>query len=178
MFARATIFIAILSATVVALALLAQATRFSREALWVALLMIPVDLFIGVATFIRSVRINLDDARWVTGMNLLRKAYVKIAPEVEPYFVTTPTDAGLGRLSYGRQQRLANLADSLTTTSATIATLNSVLAGAIAGDIGALVGASTLVSVLIGAALSIVSGVLHLRYAARYRQRHNPASGS
>jgi hypothetical protein len=179
MFARATIFIAILSATVVALALLAQATKFSRETLWVAMLMIPVDLFIGVATFIRSVRINFDDARWVTGMNLLREAYLKIAPDVEPFFVTTrTTDAGLQGLRYGKPQRLANLADSLTTTSATIATLNSVLAGAIGGDIGALVGGSTLVSVLVGAVLSIVSGVVHLRYAARYRRRHSPASSS
>jgi hypothetical protein len=112
-------------------------------------------------------------------MNQLREAYLKIAPEVEPFFITTrTTDAGLKGLRHGKPQRLANVADSLTTTSATIATLNSVLAGAIGGDIGELVGASTLVSALVGAASSIVSGVLHLRYAARYRQRHDPKSGS
>jgi len=175
MFARATIFIAILSGTVVALALLAQATQFSRETLWVALLMIPIDLFIGIATFVRSVEINFEDARWVTGMNLLRTAYLKIVPDLEPFFITAQkADAQLRALSHGSPQHLANLGGSLTTTSSTVATLNSILAGTIAGDISALSGASTALSVLIGAIVSIVSGALHVRYAARFRRRHTP----
>jgi hypothetical protein len=179
MFARTTIFIAILSGTVVALALLAQATQFSRETLWVALLMIPVDLFIGVATFVRSVEINFEDARWVTGMSLLRDAYLKIAPDLEAFFIVAhKADTQLRALGHGSPQHLANLLDSLTTTSGTVATLNSVLAGAIFGDISALLGRSTGLSVLIGAVVSIVSGVLHVRYAARFRQRHAPASNS
>lgn len=179
MFARTTIFTAILSATVVALALMAQATRFSRETLWVALLMIPVDLFIGITTFLRSVKINLDDARWVTGMNQLRDAYLKIVPDLEPYFVAAHTsDAELRSLHHGKPQHLGNLAGSLTTTSSTVATLNSVLAGAIAGDISALLGRSTLFSVLVGGVVSIVSGIVHVRYAARFRERHSPTSSS
>ncbi len=175
MFARTTIFVAILSGTLVALALLAQATKFTRETLWVALLLIPVDLFIGIATFVRSVRINLEDARWVTGMNLLRGAYLKIVPDLEHFFITAhTTDAGVESLRHGKPQRLANIAESLTTTSSTVATLNSVLAGAIAGDISALLGRSTLFSVLVGGVVSIVSGVLHVRYAASFRRRHSP----
>jgi len=175
MFARATIFIAILSGTVVALALLAQATQFSRETLWAALLLVPIDLFIGVATFVRSVEINFEDARWLTGMNLLRSAYLKIAPDLEPFFITAQkADAQLRTLGHGSRQHLANLGGSLTTTSSTVATLNSILAGAIAGDISALSGASTALSVLIGAVVSIVSGALHVRYAARFRRRHAP----
>ena len=175
MFARATIFIAILSGTVVALALLAQATQFSRETLWVALLMIPIDLFIGIATFVRSVEINFEDARWVTGMNLLRSAYLKIVPDLEPFFITAvKADAQLRALGHGSPQHLANLGGSLTTTSSTVATLNSILAGTVAGDISALSGASTALSVLIGAVVSIVSGALHVRYAARFRRRHTP----
>ena len=178
-FARTTIFIAILSGTVVALALLAQATQFSRETLWVALLMIPVDLFIGIATFVRSVKINLEDARWITGMNLVRGAYLEIAPDLERFFITGHTiDTGAQALHHGSPQHLANLRESLTTTSGTVATLNSILAGAIAGDIAALLGRSISLSVLVGAVLSIVSGALHVRYAARFRQRHSPAKNS
>jgi len=178
MFARTTIFIAILTGTVVALALLAQATRFSRQTLWLALLLISVDLFIGVATFVRSVEINFEDARWLTGMNLLRSAYLRIAPDLEPYFVTAHgVDAELRALDHGSHQYLANLRNSLTTTSGTVATLNSVLAGAIASDVSALVGGSIGTSVLAGAVVSIVSGASHVRYAARYRRRHTPAKG-
>jgi len=176
MFARATIFIAILSGTVVALALLAQATQFTRETLWAALLLIPIDLFIGVATFVRSVQINFEDAGWVTGMNLLRSAYLKMVPDLEQFFITTrKADAQLQALGHGSPQHLANLGGSLTTTSSTVATLNSILAGAIAGDISALSGGSTGLSVLIGAVVSIMSGLLHVRYAARFRRRHTPA---
>jgi hypothetical protein len=59
-------------------ALLAQATRFGRETLMFALVLFAVCLFIGVATFVRSVAINFEDARWVAGMNLLRHAYLEI----------------------------------------------------------------------------------------------------
>jgi hypothetical protein len=175
MFARSTIFIAILSGTVVALALLAQAARFGRDTLWPALLLISVDLFIGVATFVRSVEINFEDARCLTGMHLLRCAYLKIAPDVEPFLLAAhKVDAELRALGHGTHQYLANLRNSLTTASGTVATLNSVLAGAVASDVSALSGRSAASSVLVGAVVSIVSGALHVRYAARYRRRHAP----
>ncbi len=78
MFGRTTVFVATMSAAAVALALLAQATRFGRETLSVALLLIAVVLFIGLTTFVRSVVINYEDARWITGMNLLRQAYLQL----------------------------------------------------------------------------------------------------
>jgi len=37
---------------------------------------------------VRSVAINFEDALWVAGMDLLRRAYVKIVPETAPFFVT------------------------------------------------------------------------------------------
>jgi predicted RND superfamily exporter protein len=56
MFARTTIFVAVLSGTIVALALLAQATHFGPEILWFVLLLLSVAWFIGLATFVRSWR--------------------------------------------------------------------------------------------------------------------------
>src|SRR4051812_43191960 len=78
MFSRSTIFIAALTGTVVALTLIAQAMHFSPQFLWLALALLGVALLIGLATFVRSVAINYDDARWVTGMNLLRHAYLRM----------------------------------------------------------------------------------------------------
>jgi len=54
MFGRVTIFIGVLSGTVIALALLAQATRFGREMLSFAAVLVVVCMFIGLATFERS----------------------------------------------------------------------------------------------------------------------------
>src|SRR5258705_13032165 len=57
MFGRTTIFVAIVSGTVVALALLAQASLSRRETLWFALALLAVALFIGLVTFVRCVAI-------------------------------------------------------------------------------------------------------------------------
>lgn len=176
MFGRATIFVAVLSGIIVALALLAQMTRFGRESLAFALLLLAVALFIGVVTFVRCVAINYEDARWVRGMNLLRHAYLEMVPELEQFFVTGhEPDADRGALRHGSPQRLRNLASSLTTTSGVVAALNSVLAGALACDLGVLVGTGRTLGTTIGVGASLVSATLHVRYAARFRRRHAPA---
>ena len=173
MFGRTTIFVAILSGTVVALALLAQATHFGRETLPFALVLISVALLIGVATFVRSVAINYEDARWLAGMNLLRHAYLQIVPELETYFVTGhSSEADPRSLGHGSRQRVVNLVNSLTTTSGVVAALNSVLVGSLASDLGALLGVHLALVVAIGAGASLMSAALHVRYAARFRQSH------
>jgi hypothetical protein len=176
MFGRATIFIGVLSGTVIALALLAQATRFGAETLSFAAVLFAVSLFIGLATFVRCVEINLEDARWLEGMSLLRHAYLQIVPELGPFFV-----AGHGpgvdpsSLRHGSPQRIGSLAKSLTTTSSVVAALDSVLAGSLASDLCTLVGVALTPTLAIGTGVSLVSAALHVRYAARFRRRHMPA---
>jgi len=172
MFARTTIFTAVLSATLIALAFLAQATHFGRQTLLLALLLISVALFIGVTTFVRSVAINCEDARWLNGMNLLRHAYLQMVPELERFFVTGHApNADQLSLGYGTAQRGATLVNSLTTTSSVVAALNSVLAGSLASDIAALLNGGILLDAIIGAAISLMSAVLHVRLAARFREK-------
>ena len=102
MFGRATIFVGVLSGAIVGLALLAQATHFGRETLAFALVLFSVSLFIGIATFVRSVAINYEDARWVAGMTLLRSAYLQMVPELKPFFVSPHEPSVEGRtMPYG-----------------------------------------------------------------------------
>lgn len=109
-------------------------------------------------------------------MNLLRQAYLEIVPELEPYFVTAhEPDADARSLAHGSRQRFANLAKSLTTTSGVVAALNSILVGALASVLGALLGGAIVLKAIIGTVVSLVSAVLHVRYAARFRERHAPA---
>jgi hypothetical protein len=178
MFGRATIFVTILSGIVIALTLMAQATQFGRDTLLVALLLISVALFIGLATFIRSVAINYEDAVWVTGMNRLRQAYFQIVPELEQFFVTGYEPNTDRPLAHGAPQGTENLAHSLTTTSSVVAALNSILVGSLASDIAALSGTGLALVVISGVAASLVSAVLHVRYAARFRRRHSPPAAS
>src|SRR5688500_9405327 len=60
-FSRATMFLSVLSGAVVALALVAEATAFGEGFETFALLILPVVLFVGVATFMRLVAINNED---------------------------------------------------------------------------------------------------------------------
>jgi len=101
-------FITVLSAAVVALALVAQATNFGLGFRVFALLVLPVVLLIGLATFIRLGQANTDDIGLVIGMNRLRHAYLELAPELQPYFTTGQHDDHAGiMLSYGLGYRLS-----------------------------------------------------------------------
>ena len=91
-FSRATMFLAVLSGAVVALALVAQASAFGRVFPVFALIILPVVLFVGVTTVVRMGATNYHDATCVMGMNRIRHAYLEIAPDLAPYFVMGSTD--------------------------------------------------------------------------------------
>src|SRR5438874_13330947 len=80
---RVNIFLAILSGAVIALALVAQADHFGPAFIAIAIVMLSVVLFAGVATIARLMQLNGDDYRWVVGMNRLRHAYLELHPELE-----------------------------------------------------------------------------------------------
>jgi hypothetical protein len=81
---RATVFLTVLSASIVALALLADATGFGPQTTRLALVLLPVVLLLGIATYVRLVRINTEEYQLVLAMNRLRHAYLKIEPGLEP----------------------------------------------------------------------------------------------
>ena len=58
--------------------------------------MLPVALFVGLATFTRLDEVNIEDALWVAAMNRIRHAYLEISPRLEPYFITGSTDDPVG----------------------------------------------------------------------------------
>ena len=89
---RVSVFHAILSGAVIALALVAQADHFGPAFIAIAIFLLSVVLFTGVATIARLNQLNGDDYRWVLGMNRLRNAYLVLHPELEQHFITSPYD--------------------------------------------------------------------------------------
>jgi hypothetical protein len=87
-FSRVSMFFSVLSGAVISLALIAQAGRFGQVFLFAAILLLSTVLFVGFATIGRLMHINLDDLRWVVGMNRLRNAYLDLHPELGNYFIT------------------------------------------------------------------------------------------
>jgi hypothetical protein len=131
---RTSIFVAALTGSVVALALVGQATDFGREFVAFALVLLPVVYFLGLATIARLFQNGWEDAVWVQGMNRIRHAYLELAPELEPYFVTSRYDDDAGvLLSAIARPRITTPLQSFVAIPGVVAVLNSVVAGAVAG---------------------------------------------
>src|SRR5262249_16844544 len=92
-FSRASMFITVLSAAVVALALVAQATAFGPSFRLFALLILPVVLLAGLATLTRLGNANMGDFWLGTGVERLRHAHLGLAPELGPHFVSPHAEA-------------------------------------------------------------------------------------
>jgi hypothetical protein len=137
-FARAGMFLTLLSGATVALALVAQATAFGQGFVLFALLILPVVLFVGLATYVRLLEINNEDYVWVLGMNRLRGAYLEIDPELAKYLVTGTTEDAEGIfLTYGSLPGTQGNLDTgffhgFVTTPTTIAFVDAMLAAVLA----------------------------------------------
>lgn len=184
-FSRATMFLTVLSGAVVALALVAQATAFGDAFVLFALLVLPVVLFVGVATFVRLVEVNNEDVHWVYGMNRLRHAYLDMEPDLAPYFVTGYTDDAAAIIrTYGSHGTGSPLAHALVTTPATIAFVNAMVA-AVLGVVALLEWQMSMVpAIVVGAALFVLACVAQIwfnAYSSRVYQREHarrdPAGG-
>ena len=131
---RATVFLSVLSAAIITLALLANAARGSHTTT-IALVLLPVVLFIGIATHIRVVQINTEEIEVMLAMNRLRHAYLEIEPGLEPYFTTGHHDDAPGLaasfLLPRTPGRLAPWGYFLVNTPTVLATVDAALAAAI-----------------------------------------------
>jgi hypothetical protein len=136
---RVTIFLAILSGAVIALALVAQADHFGLTFITIAILTLFVVLFTGIATIARLMRLNRDDFRYVIGMNRLRHGYLELHPDLEPNFITSPYDDVPGALkTLGIDVSAGPRLGSAPHVFQTLPGMLSVIVAAIAGAIGAL----------------------------------------
>src|SRR5580765_8829526 len=77
-FARAGMFLSTLSGAMVALALVAGLDKTGDAFFLFAMVLLPVVLFIGIATLLRLGASNQHDAVCVMGMNRIRGAYLEI----------------------------------------------------------------------------------------------------
>jgi hypothetical protein len=155
-FSRATMFITVLSAAVVGIALVAQAADFGPGARVFALLVLPVVLLVGLMTFVRLGEANSHDIMLVIGMNRLRHAYLELAPELEPYFVTAHHDDHAAILqTYGAGYRYS-VGRVLGGTPALVAIINVVLAGVVAALAAAGLSATQAVVIAAGLAGALV----------------------
>jgi hypothetical protein len=154
---RASIYLAALSSTLIALAFTGQLSRVGTTFYAFALILLPVVSFVGVVTFQRLVQLSIEDLAYAHRIALLREFYVRVAPELEPYVLIS---RGPGAASLVDADPLAPSSWQLTRTAADmVAMVNSVVVAACAGLVleaaamrpfaiplafGAIIGAGTL----------------------------------
>lgn len=148
-FSRVSMFLSVLTGSVISLALIAQAAHFGSMFVGAAALILTVDLIVGIITVSRLLAINQEDVRWTAGINRLRHGYLEFHPDLAPYFITGSHDdasglaATLGWYIVPRGA-LARLANGSTSLPGMIGVLVSVIAAVV----GALIAISAQLSLL------------------------------
>ena len=152
-FSRASWFVTVVSATVVALALVADNTDLGFR---FALLLIPLLIVIGLATVVRLVQLNSEDVELVVAMNRLRRGYLDLAPELEHYFTTGHSEdvAGIMRTYGGRRTRIP-----ATQYLSSIAMLVSVIVAVLIGALASLVIDAFDAAIEVAVVIGIVAGL-------------------
>jgi hypothetical protein len=169
---RVSMFLAVLSGAVIALALLAQVTSLHQTFSLIAILILSVVMFVGVATVGRLAALNREDGRWVMAMNRVRRGYLEMHPELEPYFTTGSHDDARGIMvtmgmtaPIGRP-KLSDAAHGFQTLPAMVGVIVSVVAGVWAALIIATFGLATAVALIVGV-VAFVLGTLGMWVASR-----------
>jgi hypothetical protein len=173
---RITTFLMLVSASIVGLALLGQATRFGGRFTTFALVLLGLVVMIGTLTQLRVVNASNEDLAYVIGMNRLRAAYLELDPAIERYLVTSAHDDNRGIWQTYNPLMGPNPTPPLASSAAFIVLVNSGLSGvftalvAVAlGAPGPLVGA---VAVACGLAFLGVSLTLVVRQYRRMQRRY------
>ena len=173
-FTRVGTFITLVSMSLVALALLAQAMEFGPTFLTVAAITLAFDLLVGLATIARVLGAVDDDLRAMHGMSRIRHGYLEVAPELQPYFTSPVHDdmrsvmAGYGRPHTGITGFVYFLSTSLglmvllVSVTAGIFSVVTVLAAGGAAAAGVGIGVSVTAATFLGLGLlsrrSILAG--------------------
>ena len=165
-FTRAGMFLTALSASVVAIAFVAQADRSGNAVPTFTIVLLGFDLFVGLTTYLRLVETTREDLRSVQGMNRIRHAYLEMAPGLAPYFVASDRDDLAGILmTYEGPARedmmagrptISGILHGFSTNTGMVAVVVSLVGASLAGVAAAQFGASMAAIVAFGAVVFAV----------------------
>ncbi|HET9852128.1 MAG TPA: hypothetical protein VFP56_06440 [Candidatus Limnocylindrales bacterium] len=177
-FARGGMFLAVLSATLVALGLVSTGTGFSDSFLFVVAVVLTLDLFVGLATLGRIVGASSEDLRYLQGMNRLRHAYFEMVPGLQRYFITSghdDFDSVAAQYGASNPSALRGLLHGLTTMPGMLSVILCGILGVLAGDITLLLthdgGLAALIGVGGAVAFFVLASTIAMRTAATFSRR-------
>jgi hypothetical protein len=177
-FSRTGTYLTVLSAAVVALSLVANATGFGSGFTTFALVVLPVALLVGFGTYFRLIEADIEDTWLIIGMNRLRHAYVELAPELEPYLIASHHDDPPGIWTTYSFRRRIGMTHWLSGSPVVVGIINSVVTGVLAAVICEAAGAGDTVRTLVAAATAVAAafllGYLGLRKVHEVSRTYQP----
>ena len=140
---RATMFLGAVSGGLVALGLIATASRVGTAFYAFALVLLPTLSFIGFVTYERALQSGIEDRGYARRIALLRGYYFDEAPELVPYLLSVPEASRLEvqGLWSGRWQ-------GYRTVAGMVAVITAVLAGSAVGLLAGVVSDHSLAAAL------------------------------
>jgi len=93
---RIAIFLTLVSASVVSLALIGQATDFDARFDTFTLVLFSLLVLVGTLSLLRVYNGSEEDHWYVIGMNRLRAGYAELDPGIDRYFITSAHDDDRG----------------------------------------------------------------------------------
>jgi hypothetical protein len=131
---RIGIFLTLVSASIVSLALVGQATDFGGRFDVFAIVLFSILLVVGTLTLLRVANGSDEDMAYVIGMNRLRAAYAELDPGLARYFIASTHDDERGIVqTYTYFRHSSPLVQPLASSTMLILTVNAVVAGVLAG---------------------------------------------
>ena len=148
---RITIQLTVLSASLVVLALVAQASGFGGPFRVLSIGLASAILLLGTLTAVRVVLGSMEDHALVIGMNRLRAAYLTLDPSLEEYLVTSAHDDMAGVLrTYTLGTGRRTFAHVVGSTSMFVTVVNTLVAGTLGALVASAAGAATALVVTLG----------------------------
>ncbi len=156
---RSSLYMTTLSGMTVALALVAQASRFGQTFFIFALAIMPVVFFLGIATYYRLLETGVEDVIYARAISKIRDFYGAIDPAHAGFFHASAVDqVGLRNLGMWKlrwQQFLS--------AAATVAIVNSVVGGVFfALTVTYLASPLPIISIGVGAAFALLLAIAFL----------------
>ncbi|GEK20455.1 hypothetical protein [Cellulomonas xylanilytica] len=165
---RITIHLTVISASLVVLALVAQASGFGTRFTVLSIGLASAALILGTLTGVRVMNASHDDSALILGMNRVRAAYVAIDPGVADYLVTSFEGGRAGLMgTYTMGLQRSTLSHVLGSTSMFVNVVNAL----VAGTLGALVVDAADGSAALVAVVGVLCGLAYLGVWLEYGRR-------
>lgn len=178
---RIAMFLTFVSATLLSLALVGNATGFGETFPMFAIAVLSVALIVGLLTQLRVYNVAVEDLMYVIAMNRLRAAYASLVPGVERWFMASPHDdrAG-GEQTYFFFQPRRGASVVLGSSMIFIVVVNGALGGLLVATIVAVTIGSFLWSAVAGIVVAlvffVVSNIKGYDSYARVWRHHTPVA--